>query len=145
MAYLDRHDVNKALVTMFNANAALKALIGDPVRMGAFIPANATFPFVRVDFIPSTPLTGHMSSTNAKWIRRHTIQFTIFGHDTSLDAVAAIQKAIADLMDYCPTNATVTNGVIGSAIPGLEHLDYSPEDGSAVGVLEYTLSIEATS
>lgn len=95
--------------------------------------------------IAATWLTGTLGGgVKPNWIRRFTVQFTIYALETTLATVTAIQKAIADVMDKFPGQAAITNCKIGQCLPGMEYADYDVDTRTACAVLEYTMSFEDT-
>jgi hypothetical protein len=142
---VDRNLILKELILRLNT-ASVTSLIGSPARIYSRPPENAVFPWVRMNMIPASYLTGTLGfNVKPNWIRQMTIQFLVYALDTSVAAVSAIQKAIADVLDKFPALASIPNCKIGQCLPGPEHADYAPDIRSAFSVQDYTLSFEDTS
>lgn len=141
---VDRFNFDKGLMTLLDADATLAALIGDPPRIYDRTPRDAAFPWVRKDNIPSPPLFGTMQGPGVNWVRTIGCQFSVFGLQNSLETVTDVMAALATVLDAVPQNITVTGGNVMLSLPRSEWADYD-EHGTAMGVLEYTFSLEDTS
>ncbi len=150
MAAVDREDINTAIMVALRANTDLEALIGADANMRLFfaMPRGvATFPFVRVDTIPSVPITGTKKGPGIEWVRTHSVQFSVFDNKRAVNRVAAIQKQIAITMDAAPETVDIT-GLTGSpkifqSIVRNEFCRYEAEGGTSVALSEYELWISS--
>ena len=138
MAVVDRHDVAKGLYALLAANGTIQTLLGNPPRIYVRPPRNASFPWVRVDFLPASPWFGVCGDS---WVRQVMVQFTAFAVETTLDTVAAIQAAIINVMDAAVGSISITNGNLRRVLPGTEAIDFD-ENNTAYSVTEYTLSVQ---
>lgn len=146
MAVLDLHNVDKAIYNALKENAGVVAIFGATPRIRFSTEPETTFPWVRVDGIPIDPWTRTMKPEGLDWIRRRRLQFNVFSQSTSLDEAAAGKRALELVLEQIPSdaNATVTGGVIKTAIQGIENVDFDSETGTAVAITEWTFSFEPT-
>ncbi len=140
---VDRFEFDKGLQDLLDADATIATLLGDPPRIYDRPVRDATFPWVRKDNIPSPPLFGTMKGPGVNWVRQITCQFSIFALANSLEEVCDVMAALAAVLDDVPQNITVTGGNVAMSKPLNEWADYD-EHGTAMGVLEYTFSLEDT-
>ena len=146
MAYIDEHDVNKAIITAMRANGTLTGLIGSGANMRLYARAPRsvdTFPWVRMDGIEATPITGTRKGPGIEWVTQIGRQFMVFSQQTSLDEAAAVQKAIIDIMDAAPTNVTLGTGTVFQSIRNITFLRYDAEIGTSMAGVEYMLGISS--
>ena len=146
MAALDEHEVDKAIYNALKADAGVKATFGTIPRIRFFTEPNIAFPWVRVDGIPIGPLTRTIKTGGLDWIRRRRLQFNVFSQSTSLDEAAAGKRALELVLEQIPSdaNATVTGGVIKTAVQGISNIDFDSETGTASAITEWTFSFEPT-
>jgi len=156
MAALDPQTIYEGIYAAVDADDTLTdvtSLIGDPPRIYTRTPADVTFPFIEVNVIPTTPLTGTRTGPGIKWIRRIVVQFNIWSQKSTLEEVNNIFTALVDVMDGLPTNAASVakitaggrKGLITHSIPGIERSgDFDMDTGSAFAICEYTLWFEKT-
>jgi len=146
MAVLDEHEVDKAIYNALKENAGVVAIFGASPRIRFFTETNIAFPWVRVDGIPIDPLTRTMKASGLDWIRRRRLQFNVFSQSTSLDEAAAGKAALETVLEQIPSdaNATVTGGVIKTAVQGISVIDFDSENDTAYAITEWTFSFEPT-
>lgn len=140
---LNTDAVKTAIGTALQADATLQSLIGNPIRLSAFVDRSNSFPFVRVDYLGMPYLTGTRKGPGIRWIDRMAIGFTAFAKETSLTTVDNIKDAIYEIMEDAPA-MSVTGGAIGMSLPVNQFSRYEHKDGTAVSYCEFVLSIEDT-
>lgn len=136
---IDRHNINLGIVAALKAANPVTALIGNPPRVYFRTVRNVIFPWVRMDAIPNRP---KFSVIGPVWIRTHNVQFSAFSTETSADSVAAIQAAIADVMDDAVSNLSFTGGSIIHTDLVIEGMPYAVDEGWQA-VSEYELAVQA--
>ena len=144
MAFVDRFEINKAIRAGLNASAALKTLIGTPVRVFTSVPREAAFPYAIMRHAEARMITGTRPTAGGppNWVRAHAVGFLVVDDDTSIDDVSAAQKLIANLMDAAP-GFSVTGGTITHSIPQEEAIGFDEEKGLSWASLSYLLFVEA--
>jgi len=146
VAYIDEHDINKAIITAMRANGTLTALIGAGANLRLYTRTPrgvTTFPWVRMDGVEATPITGTRKGPGIEWVSQVGRQFMVFSQQTSLDEAAAVQKAIIDIMDAAPTNITLGTGTVFQSIRNISFLRYDSEFGTSMAGVEYMLGISS--
>lgn len=141
MAAVNRHNINVGIITALTNAAAVTALIGNPPRVYTRTPRHVTYPWLRVDSIPNRPKFVVISGSGPLWIRTANTQFSAFSLKTSASEVAAIQAAVADVMDAAVSTVTFTGGVVVMSLLVVESMPYEVETGWDA-VSEYELTVQ---
>lgn len=141
MAAVNRRNINVGIETALASAGAVTALIGSPPRVYTRTPRPAIFPWLRMDGIPNRPKFVVISGSGPLWIRTHNVQFSAFSLKTSAAEVAAIQAAVADVMDAAVANVTFTGGVVVMSLVVVESMAYEVETGWDA-VSEYELTVQ---
>jgi len=143
VASVDDHNLHLAIVADLDGEAAIQAIIGDPVRVRMRPERNLAYPWVRLWFDPGTNRRGTMGSgAGTRWIYERLCRMRLLSQDTGLAAVADLKKLIADRMEAFPTNGVITDATCTQCIPYLDQIGYSPENQHAYADLGYRLWVE---
>lgn len=140
--YVNRHAIMTGIQTALEADATVQGVFGSTARIYRRVPRTAaTFPWCRISSFPVTPLTKVMTGSGQVAARRVGIQVNCFDNETSDQRVSNGLKAIADILDFAPTNVTVTGGSIFQVEIGTEWTAYDQDLGTWMAVGQWTFSI----
>lgn len=136
---VDRHEVDKAIVTKFTATAAITNLIGNPPRIYARPRRDLIFPWVRLDGIAISPWLRTMAS-KPPTVHRILYQFTAFAKENTLDTVANIHVQCDSVLTQ-RDQFTISGATLVGTEPGVAFQDID-EHGTAFALWEYTFIVQ---
>ncbi len=143
MSAIDRHKIATGIYSALDVTA-VRALIGNPVRLYVTTPREAAYPWCRMTFMPAPPVTRYKPGGGAapKYVIRHVVEFWCVENVQSTVNVSAAIAAIAVIMDKAPANITVSGGTVTESIRRMESAGNDPETNGVFAAIEYELQLD---
>ncbi len=135
-------DVQTAIYTALTAESDVTDLVGN--RIFSMTPRdNQTFPWVRFNNIPASPIDGTLNASHPKRHWDFTVDFVVFSQSESSEEAGDVIKAVGEVIED-KTNLTVTGANVISSHPRTTGVEWDPDTQTWTGLASFQLVLQET-